>query len=100
MFSFNELGYPVPLVLGKKMVVALSSGSDYSDASPLHALNFNEPYLRTIFGFIGITDVTFVNAYSMDVAPDIRSSSLEGALADARKVAEDDAWLTLGSVAA
>ncbi|GAA1465190.1 FMN-dependent NADH-azoreductase [Microbacterium thalassium] len=100
MFRYNEQGYPVPLVHGKKMVVSLSSGGDYSDASPMHALNFNEPYLRAIFGFIGITDVTFVNAFAMDVGPDIRSASLDGALADARRVAEDDGWLELAATTA
>ncbi|WES64664.1 NAD(P)H-dependent oxidoreductase [Microbacter sp. GSS18] len=99
MFRYNEQGTPEPLVLGKKMVVSLSSGGDYSDASPMRALNFNEPYLRTIFGFIGITDVTFINAYAMDIAPDIRSASLDGAVADARRVAEDDTWLTVGAAA-
>lgn len=26
------------------------------------AMNFIEPYLRSVFGFLGVTDVTFISA--------------------------------------
>jgi len=45
------------LVHGKKVYVALSSGHVYSDG-PMKSMDFIEPYLRTILGFIGLTDIT------------------------------------------
>ena len=50
------------LVTGKKLFVLTARGSGgYGPGGPMEAMNFQEPYLRAIFGFIGIADVTFVN---------------------------------------
>ena len=50
------------LVKGRKVVVAVASGGIYDEASGMTAYNYEIPYLRHILGFIGITDVTFVQA--------------------------------------
>lgn len=76
-FVYNELGQPVPLVKDKKMVVVTSRGGDYSPGSPSHGFDFQEPYLRAIFGFIGITDITFIHAQPMDVTPQLRATAVE-----------------------
>jgi len=34
----------------------------YEAGTPASALNFIDPYLKTVFGFIGVTDVKFVTA--------------------------------------
>lgn len=34
--------------------------------SPVQAMDHLEPHLRTIFGFIGITELTFLNVQPMD----------------------------------
>ncbi|MRX44487.1 FMN-dependent NADH-azoreductase [Agromyces kandeliae] len=99
MFRYDELGRALPLVHGKKMVVVTSRGGDYSEASPLHAFDFQEPYLRAIFGFVGITDVTFVNAQTMDVSPEFRSASTANAIDEVLRVAGTDDWATLGAAA-
>lgn len=91
LFRFGPGGYPVPLVSGKRMIVVTSSGSDYSPESPLHALNHHEPYLRTIFGFVGVTDVTFIHGHAADVAV-AREVRLSEAHAHAREIAADDGW--------
>ena len=44
------------------MVVAVASGGSYDLGSGSEAHNYEIPYLRHILGFIGITDVTFVQA--------------------------------------
>ena len=49
------------------MVVITSRGGEYVNPD-VRAMDFQEPYLRTIFRFVGITDVTFVKAEPMDVA--------------------------------
>jgi FMN-dependent NADH-azoreductase len=40
----------------------MASGGVYEHGSALAAFNFVTPYLRTVFGFLGVTDVTFINA--------------------------------------
>jgi FMN-dependent NADH-azoreductase len=51
-----------PLVLGKKMFIITARGSSgYGTGERNEAMNYQDPYLRTIFRFIGITDVTFVH---------------------------------------
>ena len=50
-----------PLVLGKKMLIITARGaSGYGYGGQYEKLNYQDPYLRTIFGFIGITDITFI----------------------------------------
>ncbi|MBX9952464.1 MAG: NAD(P)H-dependent oxidoreductase [Candidatus Obscuribacterales bacterium] len=63
-FSYDG-GKPKGLLKNKKVIVVTASGGDYSQA-PMKNMDFVEPYLRTIFGFIGITDVTFVKAHGND----------------------------------
>jgi FMN-dependent NADH-azoreductase len=46
----------------KKVVVITSRGGAYEKGTPSEQFDFQEPYLRHIFGFIGITDVTFIHA--------------------------------------
>ncbi len=48
------------LVKGKKVYVLMSAGQQYSPGGPMASFNQVEPYLKTIFGFIGITDIHFV----------------------------------------
>lgn len=100
LFRFNEHGYPVPLVEGKKMVIITSSGSDYSEASPAKDANFLQPYLRTIFGFVGITDITFVHANAQDVPGGIREIEFERASAEARSLGGAFEWSVAPAVEA
>jgi FMN-dependent NADH-azoreductase len=72
------------LVEGKKAVIITARGGDFSATSPAVAYDFQEPYLRTIFGFIGITDIQFINANSLNEG-DARTQSL----AEARAAIQD-----------
>jgi FMN-dependent NADH-azoreductase len=54
------------LVKGKKATVIVASGSDFRPGTPGGAYNHLEPYLRAILGFVGITDVRFVYAHSLN----------------------------------
>ncbi|MEH1998580.1 MAG: FMN-dependent NADH-azoreductase [Nostoc sp.] len=69
------------LVEGKKAVIITARGGDFSPTSPFIAYDFQEPYLRTIFGFIGLTDIQFINANSMNNSDDARTQSLSEARA-------------------
>jgi FMN-dependent NADH-azoreductase len=46
----------------KKVVVITSRGGAYEKGTAMEAFDFQEPYLRHILGFIGLTDVTFIHA--------------------------------------
>jgi FMN-dependent NADH-azoreductase len=50
------------LLKGKKATLLMASGGVYDQGGGAESLNFVTPYLRTIFGFIGITDVNFIAA--------------------------------------
>ena len=58
-FSYGA-GGPKGLLPGKKATLLIASGGVYSPESPAAAMNFVEPYLKAILGFIGITDVRVV----------------------------------------
>ena len=60
-FVYAESG-PQGLLHGKKATILAASGGVYQAGTPAGALNFVDPYLKTILGFIGVTDVTFVTA--------------------------------------
>jgi FMN-dependent NADH-azoreductase len=92
LFKYTEQGQPVGLVVGKKMVVITSRGGDYSATSPFHAYDFQEPYLRAIFGFVGITDLHFIHAQPMDVTPELRHTAVTSAIAEARRLASTSEW--------
>jgi FMN-dependent NADH-azoreductase len=69
--TFNRgSGGFVGLAGGKRVTVIVSSGGDLRPSGPGAAYNFVEPYLRTVFGFIGITDVRFVYAHSLNSGND------------------------------
>jgi FMN-dependent NADH-azoreductase len=59
-FEYTSAG-PRGLLSGKKGVLLISSGGDYS-AAPASSMDFVEPYVRTLMGFMGITDVTVIKA--------------------------------------
>ncbi len=76
------------LVKGKKMVVIASRGGEYT-TDELRPFDFQEPYLKTIFGFVGLTDITFVVAQPMDAGgPELQSQKIEEAQKRAREAAE------------
>ena len=70
----------------------LVAGQRLLGGGPMHAFDFQEPYLRAIFGFIGITDVEFVSAQPMDASRALREAALAGAVERARELALDDGW--------
>jgi FMN-dependent NADH-azoreductase len=50
------------LLSDKKVTVITARGGAYPKGTPGEKLDFQEPYLRHILGFIGLTDVTFIHA--------------------------------------
>ncbi len=60
-FKVTPEGAYVGLIPGKKVTVIIASAGDYS-APPMDGYNAEKSYLKQIFGFIGITDVSFLDA--------------------------------------
>ncbi len=60
-FTYRPDG-PRGLLEGKKVVVVTARGGAYQKGTFTEAFDFQEPYLRHILAFIGLTDVTFVHA--------------------------------------
>lgn len=82
LFRYNEMGVPEGMVHGKKMIVITSRGGDYSANSPFNAYDFMEPYLRAIFGFVGVYDIEFVYAQPVDLRQ-FREAAMSQAMDDA-----------------
>lgn len=84
MFKYTASGVE-GLVKGKKMVIITSRGGDYSGGSPY---DLQEPYLRLVFGFIGITDISFISAQPMDaMGPEVAVRKIEDAKRAAAELA-------------
>lgn len=58
-FSYGPNG-PVGLLRGKRAILVLARGGVYS-SGPTKAFDFQEPYLRAVLGFLGITEVGAVH---------------------------------------
>jgi FMN-dependent NADH-azoreductase len=59
-FRYGANG-PEGLLKGKKVFVVTGRGGVYSGESPGKAFDFQEPYLRAVLGFLGLTDVSFIH---------------------------------------
>ncbi len=60
-FSY-EGGTPKGLLVGKKATFIIATGGVYDAQTQMASFNFVEPYLRSVFGFLGVTDATFLTA--------------------------------------
>ncbi len=86
LFRYTDNGGTEGLAKNKRMVVLASRGGSYT-SDTTRPYDFQEPYLRTIFGFVGITDMTFVTAQPMDMGKELQKQKLEEAKEAARKLA-------------
>jgi FMN-dependent NADH-azoreductase len=73
-FSYSSAG-PKGLLTDKRAIVIESRGGLYSEG-PASAVDFQEPYLRHLLGFMGVTDVTFVHAEKIGYGPEARTAAL------------------------
>ena len=60
-FSYGPNG-PQGLLKDKKATILIASGGSYQPGTPLGGLNFVEPYLKAVLGFLGVTHIEFVTA--------------------------------------
>ena len=78
---------PEGLAGGKKVIVASSRGGFYGPGTPAASLEHQESYLRAVFGFLGITDVTLVHAEGVALGPEAREKAIEAAKGALTKLA-------------
>ncbi len=79
-FRYGANG-PEGLAGGKQLVIASSRGGVYSEGSPGAAMDFQESYLRSVFGFLGVTDIEVIRAEGVNMSPEHKQKALEAARA-------------------
>ena len=78
-FRYGKQG-PEGLVTGKKAYLVVARGGVYSQDS-MRALNFQDTYLKTVLGFIGITDVEVIAVEGIAFGPEVAEKALNTAFA-------------------
>lgn len=68
-------GGPEGLLKGKKVYAVLTRGGLYRGTDA----DTQTPYLRTVLGFLGMTDVEFIYAEGLNMGPDAEAAALAGA---------------------
>lgn len=82
-FRYTATG-PEGLAGGKRLIIASARGGIYPETSN----DFQEPYLRQVFGFLGIDEVSFVRAEGGAYSPQHRNDALAQALASLQQPEE------------
>jgi FMN-dependent NADH-azoreductase len=85
-FQYGE-GGPKGLLTGKRAIVILSRGGFYSDG-PAKAYDSQEPHLRALLGFMGITDVTFIYAERLAMGLQVQEAALATATGQIERAVE------------
>src|SRR3546814_15303743 len=70
-FRYTEDG-PEGMAGDKRVVIASARGGLHADAPS----DFQEPYLKFIFGFMGVRDLEFVRAEGLNLSPQHPSEAL------------------------
>ena len=70
----------------KRVILVAARGNFYGEGSPASAFEHLETYLRTVFGFIGVTKREGVALDGRATGPDARASAMERAAAAAREL--------------
>jgi len=85
-FKYTEKG-PQGLAGGKTVIVASTRGGVYSTSEGGRAMEHQESYLQTVFGFFGITNVRFVRAEGVSMGEAAKAQALALAEVEIRAVA-------------
>lgn len=80
-FEYTDKG-PVGLAGGKTVIVASTRGGMYSTSDAGNAMEHQESYLKTVFGFFGVTDVRFVRAEGLGMGEAAKEVALAAAQVD------------------
>jgi FMN-dependent NADH-azoreductase len=75
-FNYTATGVAPLVPAGKKVYVFTARGGSYTPGTPAQAWDLQEPYLRALLGFLGLSDVTFIHAEDQSRAPETASAGL------------------------
>ncbi|MBK5207385.1 MAG: NAD(P)H-dependent oxidoreductase, partial [Polaromonas sp.] len=67
---------------GKTVIIASTRGGVYSTSDAGNAMEHQESYLKTVFGFFGVTDVRFVRAEGLAMGEAAKTAALAAAEVD------------------
>ncbi|MES2191517.1 MAG: NAD(P)H-dependent oxidoreductase [Pseudomonadota bacterium] len=97
-FKYTEKG-PVGLATGKTVIVASTRGGAYSTSDAGNAMEHQESFLKTVFGFLGITDVRIVRAEGLAMGDAAKAAAISAAQADikAQQAAANEAKAALAA---
>lgn len=84
-FSYSDKG-PKGLVTGKKVYIVLASGGVYSEG-PAAVMDFAIPYLKSVLGFNGMTDVEVIRVEGVGMGEDAVKAALAKASTQVEKLA-------------
>lgn len=87
-FKYTEQG-AVGLAGGKTVILVSSRGGNYAGTPYELAMDHQEAFLKTIFGFFGIEDVRIIRAEGTNLGDDSKENALNTALAQAQQVATE-----------
>lgn len=76
-FRYTATG-PEGLAKGKTVIVVSTRGGKYAGL-PHESMEHQESYLRTVFGFLGITDVRIVRAEGLAMGDDAKKAAIAAA---------------------
>ncbi len=80
-FSYSEAG-PKGLVTGKQVIIVGARGGVYSEAAK--PLDFQIPYLRSVLGFLGMTDIEVLEVDGTAYGPEAAEKAVTAATAKLR----------------
>jgi FMN-dependent NADH-azoreductase len=81
-FQYTEKG-PQGLLAGKKVYAVMTRGGQYR-GTPMDSLT---PYVKTVLGFIGLTEVEFIYAEGLNMGPEAQAAGLAAARAEIERLA-------------
>ena len=86
-FRYTANG-PQGLLAGKRAILVVSRGG-VDSKGPAMAMDFQESYLRSVLGFLGITDVRTIHVEGIALGPEAASQAIERATARATTLAHE-----------
>jgi FMN-dependent NADH-azoreductase len=87
-FRYTASG-PEGLMTGKRAIVVESRAGFYSEG-PAAAMDSQEPHLRTLLGFMGLDDATFVRVEKLAFGPEQAAASIAEAVEELRSLASEE----------
>jgi len=81
-FKYSESGESQPLLPpGKIVIIASTRGNVYQIDTPIAALEHHESYLRSVFSFLGLHDITVIRAEGLAFGTDVKNAAIRKAQA-------------------